>query len=47
MIIWCTFEIPLAPMLSLITYESEYLNKGKITPEELFMNTYAEEIYEL
>ena len=27
-----------------ITYKFKYLNTGKITPEESFMNVYAEEI---
>ena len=31
-------------MVDLGTYKSKYLNTGKITPEESFMNVYAEEI---
>ena len=33
-------------MLDLGIYEFNYLNTGEITPEELFTNSYAEEIYE-
>ena len=33
-------------MLDLVIYEFNYLNTGEITPEELFTNAYAEEIYE-
>ena len=42
-----TFKGPPAPMVDLGTYEVKQLNKGKITPEELFTNAYAEEINEL
>ena len=27
-------------------YAFKYINTGKITPEEIFMNAYAKEIYE-
>ena len=33
-------------MVDLCTYEFKYLNTGEITPKELFMNHYAEEIHE-
>ena len=33
-------------MIDLGTYSFKYLNTGKITPEELFMNSYVEELYE-
>ena len=34
-------------MVDLGKYEFKYLYSGKITPEEWFMNAYAEEVYEL
>ena len=33
-------------MIKLDTHEFKVLNVGNITPEELFMNSYKEEIYE-
>ena len=33
-------------MVGLGTYRFKVLNTGKIAPEELLMNAYAEEIYE-
>ena len=33
-------------MVDVGTYECKDLNAGKITPEELFINAYIEEIYE-
>ena len=33
-------------MVDLGTYVFKYLNTGEITPQELFMNSYAEEIFE-
>ena len=41
------FKGSTASMVDFGTYEFKYLNTGKITPEELFMKAYAEEIYEL
>ena len=32
------------PIVDLGTYEYKDLETGKITPEELFMNAYAEEV---
>ena len=34
------------PVVDLGTYEFKDLNAGKITPAELFTNTYTEELYE-
>ena len=34
-------------MVDMGTYEFKYLNTGKLTPAELFMNAYSEEINEL
>ena len=34
------------PMDDLVTYEFKNLNTGKITPKELFTNTYIEELYD-
>ena len=34
-------------MVALGTHKCKYLNTGKITPEEPFMNAYTEENYEL
>ena len=36
----------MAPMLDMGTHEFKDINTGNITPEELFTNTYAEEIHE-
>ena len=41
-----TFKGYTAPMVDLDTYEFKDLNPGRITPEELFMNAYSEEINE-
>ena len=38
-------KISSAPMVDSGTYEYQYLNTGEITPKELFMNSYVEEIY--
>ena len=35
------------PMIDLGTYKFKDLNKGKITPQEYFMNYYVDELYEL
>ena len=35
-----------APMVDLVTYEFKGLNIGKITPDESFIKTYMEEVYE-
>ena len=35
------------PMVDLGTYKFKTLNTGKITPEESFMDAYAEEMYAL
>ena len=34
-------------MVDIGTYEFKYLNTGEITPKEVFMNYYAEEMHEL
>ena len=36
----------MASMVGLGTYEFKYYKTGKTTPEESFMNAYAEELYE-
>ena len=41
------FKGSVSPIVDLGTYEFKYLNTGKITPEEIFMNYYAEEVNEL
>ena len=41
-----TFKRYKSPMVDLGTYELEVLNTGNITPDESFMNYYAEEIHE-
>ena len=33
-------------MVDLNMYQVKYLNTGKITPDEYFMNTYLEEVFE-
>ena len=45
--IFGTFKESTAPMVGLGMHKLEYLNTGKITPEESFMNAYKEENYEL
>ena len=35
-------KVSTAPVVDMDTYEFKSLNAGKITPEELFTNTYAE-----
>ena len=37
----------MAPMVHLGTYGFKNVNTGKISSENLFMNAYTEEIYEL
>ena len=34
------------PMVGFGTYKFKYLNTGKITPEEYFINAYKEELFE-
>ena len=34
-------------MVDLDMYEFKYFEIGKISPEELFMNAYADEVYKL
>ena len=34
-------------MFDLVMYEFKYLNTGKVTPEDFFMDSYAEEINQL
>ena len=36
-----------SPMVDMGTFQFKDLNAGKITPEELFMDAYVEEIYGL
>ena len=36
----------MSPMTDLGIYGFKYLNTGKISPEEQFINVYTEEIYE-
>ena len=36
-----------SPMVDLGMYEFIYFETGKITPEELFMNAYSDEVYKL
>ena len=35
-----------APMIYFGTYRFKYLHTGKITPEESFMNSYIQEVFE-
>ena len=39
------FKGSTTPMVDLSTYEFKVLNKGKITPIELFTNSYVEEVF--
>ena len=39
-------DLSTAPMVDMVKYKFKYLNTGKITSEESFMNDYAKEIYE-
>ena len=43
---YVTFKGSTAPMVDLGTYKFKDLNIGKITLEELFTNSYTEEIHE-
>ena len=42
-----TFKSLTLPMIDMVTHEWNCSNTGNITPEETFMNAYAEEIHEL
>ena len=37
----------MAPMVDLGTYEFTYFKTVNITPDELFINVYTDEVYEL
>ena len=44
---YVTFKASTETTVDLGTYEFKDLNRGKITPEESFINSYIEYIYEL